>query len=71
MRAYSPPASNWRSSTGAVSLRSLREMRLETAPTGEIERMATEQADGSNYRDDSKTIAEDADGSNYRDDSED
>ena len=32
--------------------------------------MAAEQADGSNYRDDSKTIAEDADGSNYRDDSE-
>ena len=30
--------------------------------------MATEQADGSNYRDDSKTIDETADGSNYRDD---
>ncbi len=32
--------------------------------------MATEQADGSNYRDDSTTLDEDSDGSNYRDDSE-
>ncbi len=30
----------------------------------------SEQADGSNYRDDSKTIDESAEGSNYRDDSE-
>ena len=28
---------------------------------------SAKQADGSNYRDDSKTIAETADGSNYRD----
>ena len=58
-----------RSSTPAMTLRCLRVTRLETVPLGENERMATEQADGSNYRDDSKTIDEDADGSNYRDDS--
>jgi len=32
--------------------------------------MTAEQADGSNYRDDSTTIDESADGSNYRDDEE-
>lgn len=32
---------------------------------------SSEQADGSNYRDDSKTIDESADGTNYRDDEED
>ncbi len=30
--------------------------------------MTAEQADGSNYRDDSKSIDESAEGSNYRDD---
>jgi hypothetical protein len=43
--------------------------RLKTARLGEIESMAAEQADGSNYRDDSEEISEVADGSNYRDDS--
>ncbi len=43
--------------------------RLETASHGNLKFMAAEKADGSNYRDDSKTIAENADGSNYRDDS--
>ena len=61
----SPPASSSRSSTLAMTLRSLK-----TAPLGEIDRMTAEQADGSNYRDDSKTIDVNADGSNYRDDSE-
>jgi hypothetical protein len=31
--------------------------------------MAAEQANGSNFRDDSKTVDESVDGSNYRDDS--
>jgi hypothetical protein len=31
--------------------------------------MSAEQADGSNYRDDSKAVDESADGSNHRDDS--
>jgi hypothetical protein len=39
---------------------------LETARLGEIESMAAGQADGSNYRDDLKTIDENADGFNYR-----
>jgi hypothetical protein len=43
--------------------------RLESASLAELKVMAEEQADGSNYRDDSKTIDENADGSNYRDDS--
>ena len=51
-------------------LQSLRVTHLETASLGDIEVMAAEQADGSNYRDDSETIDESADGSNYRDDSE-
>jgi hypothetical protein len=42
--------------------------RLQTALLGDVWVVTTEQADGSNYRDDSEAIDESADGSNYRDD---
>ena len=51
---------------GLNALRAARASRI--ADNGHLKTIA-EDADGTNYRDDSKTIAEDADGSNYRDDS--
>ena len=68
-RGPHPPSGGARAHRARRDRPELRVLRLETAPLGETERMTTEQADGSNYRDDSNTIAEDADGSNFRDDS--
>ena len=48
-----------------------REPGLRVLVRGYEARMSTsEQADGSNYRDDSKAVDDTADGSNYRDDDE-